>query len=215
NLLQGQQGFLILKASEAGADVEIDGRIVGVTPLARQTLSGGPHTLKLIKKGFVTWAKDVDIEKDQPAVIDASLVPSLEFINGYDDRANTWRVLAYITGGVGIAAIGFGVGGWMWNGTRATDYENELRDANCQKGATGIPTDCSGFDSRSNDIKGFDVITQVVGWVGVASLAVGTYLFFRGPQPGIYDQYKPEASVAAFNIVPVQDGVVATGTWQF
>src|SRR5690606_8239504 len=50
-LLEEQQGYLVLQSTEAGAEVEIDGRLVGVTPLARQTLAGGPHRVRLSKKG--------------------------------------------------------------------------------------------------------------------------------------------------------------------
>jgi hypothetical protein len=213
DLLAMEQGFLILKASEGGADVEIDGRIVGVTPLARQTLSGGPHTVKVVKKGFITWAKDVDIEKNEPAIVDASLVPSLEFIENYDSSANTWRTLAYVAGGVGLAAIGTGVGLWMVNGGRADDYESELIRTNCQEGATIAPTgDCSDLRSDRDSIERLDVIAQAVGWVGAASLAAGIWMFFQGPEPGVYDQYKPQASVT---IVPLADGVVAAGSWRF
>ncbi len=212
-LLAGEQGFLILKASESGADVEIDGRIVGVTPLARQTLNGGPHTVKVVKKGFITWARDIDIDRDEPVIVDASLVPSLEFIADYDSRADTWRTLAWIAGGVGAAAVGTGVGLWIHNGSRADDFESELERRNCATGAAGAPTeDCADLRSDRDSIERVDVIAQVVGWVGAASLAAGVWMFLQGPEPGLYDQYKPEAVVG---LAPLDGGVVATSTLQF
>jgi TolB-like protein len=214
-LLAGQQGHLVLTGSESDADVEIDGRIVGVTPLARQTLAGGPHTLKVVKKGFVTWAKDIDIEKDQTTVVDAAMVPSLEFIEAYDSKAGTWRTLAYIAGGAGAAGLAFGIGGWVWNGQRAAEYERDLVDASCQRGAGGSQcADPASFESRRDSIERFDLVAQVAGWTGAVALGVGVYLFTQGPRPGIYDRYKPETSVSA-SVLPTDGGATgfATFTW--
>jgi TolB-like protein len=196
-LLEGQQGDLIVKASESGADVELDGRIVGVTPLARQTVAGGPHTLKLVKKGFITWARDLDVQKGAPTIVDASLVPSVEFIEEYDARAGTWRTMAWVAAGVGVAGLGFAIGGWMWNGTRIDDYERDIAAQNCQENPPAPPAgDCSGFATRRDEIQGFDVVTQIAGGVGLAALLAGVVLFTQGPTPGIYEQYRPQAAVA-------------------
>ncbi|MEE8410826.1 MAG: PEGA domain-containing protein [Myxococcota bacterium] len=214
DLLAGHQGTLIVRASESDADVEIDGRIVGVTPLGRQTLSGGPHRIKLIKTGFITWASDVEIVKNTPLVVDASMVPSIEFINAYEARAGTWRTLAFITGGVGLAAAGFGVAGWAWNGGRADDLRRDVEAANCHAGAEGVALQtCSGFDSRRDAIGRWDIISQAAGWAGLVSLGVGLYLFFAGPNPTAYDQYKPGAGIQVdLDVVPISGDGAVVGT---
>lgn len=215
SLLAGQQGDLVLMASESAADVEIDGHIVGVTPWPRQALAGGPHTLRLSKAGFVTWAKDIEIKKGEPLVVEAKMVPSLEFIGAYDQRARTWRILALSAGGLGLAGVGFGVGGWLWNGGRASTYDKDLAAANCQAGASGLPMgDCAALKSRHDGIKRFDTIVQVVGFVGLAALAAGTYLFVQGPTPGIYDQYKAAGSVTV-GFVPTRHGAAVAGVATF
>lgn len=195
-LLEGQQGFLILKTSENGSDVEMDGRIIGVTPLARLTLSGGPHTLKVIKTGFITWAKDIDIVKNQPLIIEAQQIPSTEFIEAYEQRASTWRTLAYVAGGIGVAGVGFGIGGWVWNNSRAKTYEKDVVAANCQAGATGpaLMDSCSSFQTKYTNIQRFDAIALTSGIIGTVALGTGIYLFFAGPSPGAYDQYKPSTA---------------------
>ena len=216
-LLEGRQGYLVLKSSESGADVEIDGRIIGVTPLPRQTLSGGPHTLKVVKKGFITWARDVDIEKDQASVVDAALVPSLEFIDDYEGRASTLRTLAYIIGGVGIAAVGFGIGGWLYNDGQARQYERDLAAANCDEGATADASgDCTSFESRRSNIGTFDLLTQVAGFAGIAAIGTAVFMFIYAPEPGLYDQYRPESSTSVgAMIVPIAGGAAALGTLRF
>jgi hypothetical protein len=208
-LLAGQQGEFVLLASESAADVEIDGRIAGVTPFARQPLSGGPHTLRISKTGFVTWARDIDIKKNEPLVVEAKLVPSLEFISAYDQRAGAWRLLALTAAGVGVAGMGFGVGGWIWNGRRATAYAGDVTVANCQQGAVGAPLgDCAALKSRHDGISRFDTIAQIVGWTGLVALSVGTYLFVQGPTPGLYDQYKVSADArVGVGLLPLVNGV--------
>ncbi len=218
DLLQKELGYLVLQASESGADVEVDGRIVGVTPLARQNLSGGPHTLRVSKKGFVSFARDIDVVKDSASLVDAQLVPSLEFIADYDGRATTWRRLAYISGGLGLAGLAFGAGGWMWNGGRADDYEVRLAAAGCAAGSASSQSsagkDCSAFVSERASLRRMDVIAQAAGFTSVALLGVAAYLVIEGPTPGLYDRYKPaEAMVerGATAMERVALGVAPTG----
>lgn len=216
-LLQGAEGYLILQSSESGADVEVDGRIIGVTPLARQNLNGGPHTVRVVKKGFVTWARDIDIAKGEPLVVEAALVPSLEFIAEYDARADSWRRMAYISGGLGISGLAFGLGGWWWNGRRADDYEVRLAAAHCGVGDSTAPTsNCSSFADEHDAMRRFDLIAQAAGWTGAVLLSVGAYLYRQGPKPNIYDQYKPDTAQATVLVAPLpRGGAQVSAAWLF
>jgi len=215
-LLEGRQGELILKASETGAEVEVDGRIVGVTPLGRQTLAGGPHTLKVHKKGFVSWAHDIDIQSDQPLVVDAAMVPSVEFIDEYDSSAFRWRLAAYLAGGVGVALLAGGVAGYAYNSGEIKKYEDDLAADNCQANAPIAPTvDCSVYGTRKSSIESLDqaMVGLMVG--GGVAAAAGVVLFLYGPEPGVYDQYKSSASVGAVTVLPTAHGAVASALLRF
>lgn len=218
-LLAGQQGYLILKTSENGADVEVDGRVVGVTPLPRQTLAGGPHRVRVLKKGFVAWTRDIAIEKDQPLVVDAALVPSLDFIDEYDGRAKRWRSFSYISGGAGAAALGFGAYSYfVYNAKRASDFNDEVERASCSADALEPPSvDCQArFADERSSIRNLDIVSTISMGVGVASLGVALYLFTQGPEPGIYDQYKPSATVeVSAAVVPTRGGALAAAAWRF
>jgi hypothetical protein len=63
-----------------------------------------------------------------------------------------------------------------------------------------------------DDINCLDRMAQVVGWVGAASLAAGVWVLFQGPEPGIYDPFRLEASVT---VGPAGNGGVATAMWRF
>lgn len=211
-LLEGRQGELIVATSERDAEVEIDGRIIGMTPIGRQTLAGGPHRIKLHKKGFVSWARDIEISSDQPVVIDAAMVPSYEFIAEYDRSAFRWRLAAYVTGGVGLALLAYGIGGYIWNGDEAARYERNLTKNNCQENPPGPALiDCSGFAQRQATIESFDQWMVAAMITGTVLTSAGAVLFLYGPEVGAYDQYKG----VSIGLAPLPDGGLALGTFRF
>ncbi len=95
---------------ESNAEVELDGRLVGLSPLPRIQLASGPHTVRISKKGFITFARDGTVDARNPVSLDASMIPSTEFIADYDRVANGVRTGAYLAGGAGIAMVALGTG---------------------------------------------------------------------------------------------------------
>jgi hypothetical protein len=58
-----------------GASVEIDGRMVGKTPLKPQTVTPGKHTVRLRKLGFLEYSEDVEVRSGQSVTVVADLLP--------------------------------------------------------------------------------------------------------------------------------------------
>lgn len=54
------QASLVVDSAPAGADVEVDGRLVGSTPLT-VTLAAGGRQIVVKKKGFTDWSKTVHV----------------------------------------------------------------------------------------------------------------------------------------------------------
>ncbi|MCK5620418.1 MAG: serine/threonine protein kinase, partial [Candidatus Krumholzibacteria bacterium] len=53
-------------ATQEGAEVYIDGRLVGVTPIRKPLeLDAGPHMVTLKKAGFFTWSSEVTVESNK------------------------------------------------------------------------------------------------------------------------------------------------------
>lgn len=190
DLLQEQSGKVALRCSEPGANVMVDGGLIGVTPLAPELLTGGPHEVRIVKQGFVAWAKDVYVRKGEPLELSATLVPSQEFVEAYTSRASTIRTSSWVAGGLGLVSVGLAVGGSIWNNGRAADLNRQVKSDGCAVGATPLP------EANCDDLRGRgDAITTMhrgligAGVLGGALLATATGLFLFGPDPGRYNSF--------------------------
>lgn len=86
---------------------------------------------------------------------------------GSDGPDHTW---AYVLGGVGVAALGTGVG----LGFAAKSKNDEAREL-CGGGTTGCPSQTL---DRSDDADSLATLGTIAGTVGLVSLAVGAVLYF-------------------------------------
>jgi hypothetical protein len=208
SLLERRQGDMFVKASEINAEIEIDGKLVGMAPMPRMKLASGPHTLRVSKKGFVTFARDVLVDEKEPMMVDATLLPSLDFIEDYDRKANLMRTMAWVTGGVGVAALASSlIVWWGWNDQRLAKH-NKQKDA---IDAAGGPTQAQ-FTQINNDAASIQTtytICYIVGAVGGAAMAASVVLFLVGPRPGVYDQYRTVevgGAKVSFDLAPAPGG---------
>jgi hypothetical protein len=72
--LAARTGWLALRVSENGAQVEIDGKPLGVSPLPVLVRVGaGPHDVRVSKDGFSPFTGHVDVGVDATATLDAKL----------------------------------------------------------------------------------------------------------------------------------------------
>jgi len=63
-------------ATQEGAEVYIDGKLVGVTPLRKSVeLDSGPHMVTLKKTGFFTWSSEVTVEPKKTLPLNITLSP--------------------------------------------------------------------------------------------------------------------------------------------
>jgi hypothetical protein len=213
DLVAAEVGYLVIQASEPEVDVELDGHLIGITPLGRHRLAAGPHRLRLSKKGFVSWGRDIEVTRDETALVEARLIPSAEYITEHETRAGTWRLLAYASAGVGIAAVGFGVWGYhVYNAGRADELNRDVTAAGCDARAPSPTVDCvTAFGGRRDDIRRFDTVATAVGVGGAALLVAGAIAFLAGPTPGLYDDYRPAGAVVA----PSDQGGSVTVWWRY
>ena len=218
SLLEGKQGDVIVKVSENGSEIEVDGKLVGVSPMPRMKMSSGPHTLRVSKTGFVLYAKDVTVTEKETTVLDAQLVPSADFIHNYDAKANGMRIASYVTFGVGAAAVATGFILWYaYNDPRNTKHNNAK--SALDNSGTASSADQARINSEADSIRTVYTLSQVVGIVGGVAMATGVVLFFVGPTPGVYDQYKTVevggGAKVTFDAMPTRDGGYASATLKF
>ena len=66
-------GLLQVLSRPAGAQVFLDGRLVGKTPLSLPSVEPGPHSVRLELAGFNGWSTTVDIKGGESVRVAASL----------------------------------------------------------------------------------------------------------------------------------------------
>ena len=66
-------GSVQVLSRPSGAQVILDGRSVGKTPVTIPDVSAGPHDVRLELPGFTRWATTVDVEAGRPTRVKASL----------------------------------------------------------------------------------------------------------------------------------------------
>ena len=202
-LLADKKGYLVLDARERGAKVTVDGRLVGLTPLAgRLELPMGAHELLIGKEGFLTYAKTVDVPPSQAVVENVAMVPSQDFINEYQDRAAFSRTLAWATAGTAVAMVGTGVvlrliGDARFDDLVSKEYltRNAAVCAEANPGYNGTDF-CPTAAGYANDVLGnidsietTDSIALIALIAGAASGAVSAVLFLTGEDPGRYEAF--------------------------
>jgi serine/threonine-protein kinase len=71
--LAGESGTLVIDTRPAGAEVYVDGRLLGATPVTLVDVPTGAHTIRLLRSGYREWTTTVEIESGQQLRVAASL----------------------------------------------------------------------------------------------------------------------------------------------
>jgi hypothetical protein len=66
-------GALKITTRPPGAQVELDGIVVGVTPLALADLTAGRHTVKVSRVGYRSVSREVEVIRGETVVLDLAL----------------------------------------------------------------------------------------------------------------------------------------------
>jgi len=211
-LLREQQGFLVVRSREEGAEVLVDDTLVGSIPLKGSIdLSRGTHRLTVRKDGFIAQTRSVRIEPKQTTVEDVQLQPSADYAKVYQDKYGKLRLGAWIATGVAAASITTAV---IMNGAAHSQYNDEFKPRQAWlQAASGSgsqtkppeiannPTASQAWDDctlhgavackqAAEDAKSSVQVKQIVaistGVIGVASAGVATWLWLSGKDPNRY-----------------------------
>lgn len=197
-LLTGRQGFIVVIASEDGSVVKVDGTQLGTTPMTqRLQVPGGPHILRIEKEGFTSVQKQVRVAPDQVTEEAVRLMPSPDFIEGYEKKQWGLRIGAFIAAGVAVAGI--------------TTFAIMQGQAQSSYGDPSQPNSFAGLRSSlvtmedpevrkkaedlRNKINSQLAISYVAGGLGLAGAVTATVLFLIGEDPNKYQSYRgPKAT---------------------
>jgi hypothetical protein len=69
-------GIVSIKSTPNGATVYVDGKDKGTTNIDLPDLSPGVYHIKVVKEGFSSWERDVEVKKENLNLIEAVLFPT-------------------------------------------------------------------------------------------------------------------------------------------
>jgi hypothetical protein len=72
----GTTGAIVVASSPSGADVYLDNRYLGVTPLTQTGIDAGTHSVMLTMGGYTDWTSSVQVAAGQTAQVTASMTPA-------------------------------------------------------------------------------------------------------------------------------------------
>lgn len=192
NLLpKGMVGTVALRIPERGADVLVDGKRVGASPLAEPLrLSQGPHELLVMKSGFAPWKQTIDVQGGRTATVAVTLVPEGGDGMGGIGAGGGAGIWPWVTMGAGVAAIG----GAVFTGLSAQSLHDQLD----QKRRDGEPIAPQDVDTGNTLV----MTTNVLYGVGAAAIAGGALWWLLGGDAG-------GATGLTGSVGPVPDGGAA------
>ncbi len=207
-LLFLEQGQLLVRTREEGAEVVVDDVSVGSTPLtAPVKLPRGRHRLTVKKDGFIARVTVVSVQREQLTLEDVTLVPSADYVAAYNARNKRLRAGGYVA--IGIAAAGFLSAVLIDRLVAEPKYQNEFkpRQEVLEAIATGragtgdgligmVRQDCFAAPDQCRDearalsstINTMQILTWVMAGVGAAGVAAAAYCFVSGEDPNRYAQ---------------------------
>jgi hypothetical protein len=172
-LPKGAVASVNLRISERDADVLVDAKRVGKTPLEDALrLPQGTHEIVVMKPGFAPWKGSVDLRGGETKDVSVSLVPEggeSEDVAGGGGGAGIWP---YVTMGVGAAAIG----GAVYTGLSAKHLHDQLED----KRKNGDPIAKQDVDTGNKLV----LMTNVLYGVGGAAVVGGALWWYFGRDSG-------------------------------
>ena len=205
DILVAQSGKVILSVSEEGADVSVDGKTMGTSPLGALNIPAGPRDIRVSKAGFVDWARTVQVEPKQTQMEEVTLIPSATFIADYESKTASMRRWAWITLAT-FVALEAGAAGLR----TYTFLEYDPIEDDYNSGDYGNLTQSEYYDKYKSDMDRAEIMDYAALSMAIAGIAVGVvsaYLFLEGEDPDRYERFR------GVNIVP--GGKSVTLGWEF
>lgn len=193
-VFQDLRGTVALTVSEEGADVKVDGELVGATPLPDLlSLTGGTHLLGISKEGFLRHQQTLRITGGEALSFDVKLRPSPEFLARWRIEQGRRRFWAWTGTLVGVVLLGAGGGSWAMLRNANAEVSQLERDYNAlsedQKALRKSEFDAGILDAH-NRARQFSVATIGLGAGAVVAGLIGGWGWTFGEDPDRYAQYE-------------------------
>ena len=139
--LEETRAELTIIAGETGAEIKIDGRFLGVSPLGAPTmLVRGTHTVTVEKAGFKTVTREVELSPGEKKTVAAMLLPiSVTPIVAYqvapqppEEKKMRGHSSTLFWSGIAGTVVFAGISGGMWGAalSKKLDHESKASEYN-------------------------------------------------------------------------------------
>lgn len=211
-VLSEKPGVLMLQVAEEGANVYLDESLRGVTPIGVVELASGPHRLRVTKKGFVDWAKEIEITPEETQTVEITLIPSAEYIEAYESKHGSLRTWAWITSGSAAAFGAAALGLFLYADQSYFPNEVEPYRKDCIEQGRSCPQ--SLRDKVEANGTTYDrMIYTVYALDALFVLAAGAalYCWLAGEDPDRYERFRR----AQIQLSPTPAGGFVSATFRF
>jgi len=198
DILEAQSGTVLLSVSEEGADISVDGKTIGVSPVEKLKLAAGPRDIRVSKQGFIHWARTVQVKPRDIQMVEASLIPSASFIAEYEDRAASMRTWAWITLGTFLAFEATAVGMRTFTFIKYDPIEDEYNADNFDE--THEISRTEFYNQHKDQMDRAEIMDYAALGLGVAGIVAGAlslYLFLEGEDPSRYEKFRGVKTTAS------------------
>ncbi|MBW1811418.1 MAG: PEGA domain-containing protein [Deltaproteobacteria bacterium] len=188
DILQARSGMALLNVSEEGADILVDGKTVGSSPMKNLPLAAGPRDIRISKNGFVDWVRTIQVQPQQVQMLDVTMIPSAVFIQAYEDDAKSMRMWAWITLGTFVAMEAGAVALRTYTYLEYDPIEDDYANGEYR----GMTSD-EFFAKYKDDMDRAEIMDYAALAMGIAGIGVGVlslYLFLEGDDPNRYEKFR-------------------------
>lgn len=188
-------GQLSIEVTDPGAEIRVDGRIVGVSPMqAPVPLATGMHRVEVRAPGHPPYEEVVNV------LADGVTRARISFKEEGPGFTLTQRTVSYALMGLGGAALIGGAATGLMAFSASGDLDDCRANAACSRTQQEV--------AYADDVRSGALTTDILIGAGVALAATGAVLYFLDDGPA-------EARANAIIVTPTAGGVAAVGQFSF
>ena len=172
--VRAKVGAVTIEVSVAGAEVAIDGKTVGVSPLpAEAYVEPGARRVEARLKGYKTASRAMQATAGGSKTVKLSLVPEETETPGGGSTA--WRLPLIIGGGVASAVgIGLGIGFTVAANGKSDDAAAMLEELKRQQIPSGVAVCAEPTGGRASKCAALD--DTLGDWGTATNVAIGSFI---------------------------------------
>ncbi len=163
-------GYLNITTKPNGANVIIDDKLRGTTPLEKIEVDAGVVLVKFSLENYISCEKSITVEKGKTKTLEMKLSPTAKYLSSKEKASSAkkseFRKLLRLTS-FGVAAIGLGAGGYFhydWD-KKYTQYKD-----------SSDPKEKGDLHPQIRALEQNRLISLIVGGIGALGVGV-TYVF--------------------------------------